>query len=73
MMFASGQTSTVLGSDHEPKRLDDSAVRLVPGLAAPAAAAFLVLLDHEYPFFSEQDDVFVAEHAFSSASRAGHR
>jgi hypothetical protein len=32
----------------------------MPGLAAPAAA-FLVLLDDEDSFLSEQDDVFIAE------------
>ena len=43
----------------------------MPGLAAPAVA-FLVLLDDEDSFLSEQDDVFVAEHE-SSASAAGCR
>jgi hypothetical protein len=42
----------------------------MPGLAAPAAAV-LVLLDDKDVFLSEQDDVFVAEHGFSTASAAG--
>lgn len=44
----------------------------VQSFAAPAAA-FLVLLDDEYPFLSEQDDVCVAEHDFIAASTVGCR
>ncbi|WP_192477078.1 hypothetical protein [Arthrobacter sp. AET 35A] len=42
-------------------------MRSIPCLAAPAAA-LLVLLDDKDTFLSEQDDVFVAEHAPSAAS-----
>lgn len=38
-----------------------------------SAAAVLVLLDDEDSFFSEHDDVFVAEHGASPTSQAGHR
>ncbi|CCQ46227.1 hypothetical protein ARTSIC4J27_2187 [Pseudarthrobacter siccitolerans] len=43
-----------------------------PDLSTPAAVV-LVFLDDEDPFFSEQDDVFVAKHGPSPASAAGRR
>lgn len=47
-------------------------MRPIPGLAAPAAA-IPVVLDDENPFLSEQDDVFIAEHASGAASANGCR
>ena len=45
-------------------------VRSIPCLAAPAAT-LLVLLDDKDTFLSEQDDVFVAEHASGAVSADG--